>query len=181
LCQRGCHAHTLSATAKAGKRDHRSDWARKTHNLSDDVQLTWLVRERNFVLELMKRIPLAVLLGLLFCLGFQDTHAQIPRRTSYVLLEGSSFLDQCLICGRPDIYLPLRGTFELVLVQPTAPYTKYAIQNINFTAGAGTSMERHLTGDGTYVRFEEFAVLQDMNLAVQIKDSYTIAPPTLRM
>jgi hypothetical protein len=47
------------------------------------------------------------------------------------------------------------------------------MENINFTAGAGTSFERHITGRGTYTRFEEFAVLQDMDLAVQITDRYT--------
>jgi hypothetical protein len=34
-------------------------------------------------------------------------------------------------------------------------------------------LERHITGSGTCVRFEEFALLQDMTLAVQIKDAYT--------
>ena len=68
---------------------------------------------------------------------------------------------------------PLRGTFDLVLLQNTAPYTRYTVENIDFVAGRGSSLERRITGNGTYVRFEEFAILQDMNLAMQIKDDYT--------
>src|SRR5437667_2319341 len=102
--------------------------------------------------------------------------APITNRVTYTLLEGSYFIDECLICGRPTIEEPLRGTFDLVLLQDTAPYSKYAVQNIDFVAGQGSTIERHITGDGTYVRFEEFAILQDMDLAVQIKDSYTNRP-----
>ena len=61
----------------------------------------------------------------------------------------------------------------MVLVQDTAPYIRYSIQNIDFTASPGTSLERHITGNGTYIRFEEFAILQDMDLCVQVKDPYT--------
>src|SRR2546422_2494241 len=86
--------------------------------------------------------------------------AQVTNRVSYTLLEGSYLLDECLICGRPTIIQPLRGTFDLVLVQDTAPYTKYAVQSISFVAGAGSDLERRITGDGTYARFEEFAILQ---------------------
>jgi len=102
--------------------------------------------------------------------------AQVTNRLGYTLLEGSYFIDECLICGRPTIEEPLRGKFDLVLLQDTAPYSKYAVQNIDFVAGQGSTLERHITGDGTYVRFEEFAILQDMELAVQIKDSYTNRP-----
>src|SRR5260221_228287 len=85
-------------------------------------------------------------------------------------------MDRCLICGRPTIEEPLRGTFDLVLLQDTAPYSEYAVQNIDFVAGQGSTLERHITGDGTYVRFEEFAILQDMELSVKIQDSYTTRP-----
>ena len=125
----------------------------------------------------MKRY-LAGVLSLLACglAGTVQSPAQVTNRISYMLLEGSSFLDACLICERPTIIQPLRGTFDLILVQDTAPYSKYALQNISFIAGAGSDLERRITGDGTYVRFEEFALLQDMTLAVQIKDNFTNRP-----
>src|SRR5947207_7288817 len=99
--------------------------------------------------------------------------APITNRVTYTLLQGSYFIDECLICGRPTIEEPLRGTFELVLVQDAGTYIRYEVRNIDFIAGQGTSLERRITGSGTYVRFEEFAVLQDMDLAVQIQDQYT--------
>jgi hypothetical protein len=99
--------------------------------------------------------------------------AQVAKRVVYTLLEGSYFVDDCLICGRPTILLPMRGTFDLILEQDTAPYTRYAIQNVDFTAGTGTSLEKQITGEGTYTRFEEFAILQDMALATQVRDAWT--------
>ena len=95
---------------------------------------------------------------------------------TYTLLDGSYFVDDCLICGRPTIMQPLRGTFDLVLVLNTPPYLKYAVRNVNFTASPGWAGEVRLTGGGTYVRFEEFALLQDMDLALQVKDTFTNRP-----
>jgi hypothetical protein len=103
----------------------------------------------------------------------QDTPTR--QRVSYTLLEGSYFVDDCLICGRPTIYQPLRGTFDLVFLQNTPPYFSYAIQNLDF-ATEGPWLQRHLTGQGTYVRFEEFARLQDITLAVTVTDQYTNRP-----
>jgi len=122
----------------------------------------------------MRRIVLAwVLFLVILILPDSPASAQTTNRTAHTLLEGSYFIDDCLICERPTILEPLRGSFELVLLQDFGTYIQYGIENIDFVAGAGSSFERHLTGSGTYVRFEEFAVLQDMNLAVEIKDQYT--------
>lgn len=95
---------------------------------------------------------------------------------TYTLLDGSYFVDDCLICGRPTILQPLRGTFDLALVQNTPPYLKYAVRNVDFTTSPGWAGEARLTGGGTYVRFEEFALVQDMDLALQIKDDFTNLP-----
>jgi hypothetical protein len=92
---------------------------------------------------------------------------------TYALLDGSYFVDDCLVCGRPTILQPLRGTFDLVLLQNAGTYTKYAVRNVDFTASPGFAGEAHLTGGGTYARFEEFALLQDMDLALHVKDSFT--------
>src|SRR5437016_10011850 len=102
--------------------------------------------------------------------------AQVTNGVRYTLLEGSYFIDECLICGRPTIEEPLRGTFDLVLLQDTPPYSRYAVQNIQFAAGPGPSGESYITGGGSYERFEEFALLQQMNLAVQVKDDFTNRP-----
>ena len=102
--------------------------------------------------------------------------AQVASRVAYTLLDGSYFVDDCLVCGRPTILLPMRGTFELVLQQNTPPYTRDAIRNLDFTAAAGSSLQKRITGQGTYTRFEEFAVLQDMTLATQVRDTWTNRP-----
>ncbi len=116
------------------------------------------------------------LCALVALLPSRPAAAQVTKGVRYTLLQGSYFVDECLICGRPTIEEPLRGTFDLVLQEGAAPYYNYAVQNIDFVAGQGSTLERHIAGDGTYVRFEEFAILQDMELAVQIKDSYTNQP-----
>ena len=110
------------------------------------------------------------------CLAALPGTAQEAKGVAYTLLQGSYLIDDCPICGRPTIEEPLRGTFELVLVQDAGTYIRYEVRNIDFIAGQGTSLERRITGSGTYVRFEEFAVLQDMDLAVQIQDQYTNKP-----
>jgi hypothetical protein len=58
---------------------------------------------------------------------------------------------------------PLGGTFDLVLVQNTPPYIVYAVRDVDFTASSAWAGEVRITGGGTFVRFEEFAVLQDMD------------------
>lgn len=103
---------------------------------------------------------------------FGQSTDRLPM-VAYTLLDGSYFLDDCLICGRPTVVQPLRGTFELVLVQNTPPYFRYAVRNVNFIASPAWAGEVRLTGEGTYVRFEEFARVQTMDLALQVKDAYT--------
>jgi hypothetical protein len=98
------------------------------------------------------------------------------RAITYTLLDGSHFLDECLICDRPTILQPMSGTFDLVLIQNTSPYIKYAVRNVEFTASPAGAGETRITGGGTYVRFEELALLQDMDLAVQVKDAFTNQP-----
>jgi len=85
--------------------------------------------------------------------------AQITNRVTYSLLEGSYFIDDCPICDRLTIEEPLRGTFDLVLLQNTPPYSKYSVQNIQLTAGPGFSGQSYIAGEGIYERFEEFIVV----------------------
>jgi len=98
---------------------------------------------------------------------------QASTGIAYALLGGSYLIDDCLVCGRPTVMQTLRGTFYLVPVQITPPYFRYAVRNADFTASPGWAGETHLTGDGTYTRFEEFARIQDMDLALQVSDTFT--------
>jgi len=91
----------------------------------------------------------------------------------YALLDGSHFVDECLVCGRPTILQPLRGTFDLVLVQDTPPFSRYLVRNIDFTASPGFAGEVRIIGQGTYRRMEEFAMVQSMELQTVVQDAYT--------
>lgn len=121
----------------------------------------------------MKRACVCFACLLWWVLGLAPSAAQVTTRVAYTLAEGSYFVNDCLICGRPTILLPMRGTFELVLQQNIAPYTQYAVRSLDFTAGTDTSLPYHITGDGAYTRFEEFAILQDMTLSTQVQDAWT--------
>jgi hypothetical protein len=99
--------------------------------------------------------------------------AQVPTRVAYTLVDGSYFMDDCPVCDRLIPQLPMRGTFELVLQQDTGYSAQYAVRNLDFTAGGGTFPEYHITGQGTYTRFGEVAVLQNMTLSAQVQDPWT--------
>lgn len=108
-----------------------------------------------------------------FLLTLAGTFLVGAQVTSYELLDGSYFMDECIICDRLTVKQPLRGTFDLVLEQDTGNYSRYSIRNVDFTASPAFAGEVRLTGEGNYVRIEEVALLRDMDLALQVKDSLT--------
>jgi hypothetical protein len=114
------------------------------------------------------------LFGLVLSVNAQESFpSSRPSVISYTLLDGSYFVDDCQICGRPTILQPLHGTFDLVLVQNTPPVTRYAVRNLEFAAAPGFGGEVKITGDGTYTRFDEFGILQNMILDTQVKNAMT--------
>jgi len=88
----------------------------------------------------------------------------------YRLLEGSTLLDDCLICARPSILQPLRGSFRLVLIEETPAVTQYALRDISFLAGSSTNATYTIQGEGTYQISGAVAVFQDMTLRVDLSD-----------
>jgi hypothetical protein len=90
-----------------------------------------------------------------------------PR--AYRLLHDSSITDDCPICGRPTIQVPMRGTFNLRLLAQGPFSTLFAVEDIQFTAGD----RYHVTGGGTLEWFGEVGVSQRMSLQVQIDDGVT--------
>jgi hypothetical protein len=52
----------------------------------------------------------------------------VPWR--YTLVHGATWVDDCPICGRPTILLPLRGTFDLQWVREDPLFQYYALENI---------------------------------------------------
>src|SRR6266705_6103518 len=88
----------------------------------------------------------------------------------YQLLEGSTLLDDCLICARPTILQPMRGSFRLVLIEDIPPLARYELREISFQAGSSTNAHYTVLGGGTYQISGEVAVLQDMTLQVGLTD-----------
>src|SRR5215207_10319396 len=57
----------------------------------------------------------------------------------YQLLEGSNLQDDCPICGRPTIIMPMRGSFELVPDETDPVFISYTVTNAQFYAGERSS------------------------------------------
>jgi hypothetical protein len=92
---------------------------------------------------------------------------------NYALLEGGMLQDECLICGRPPIRVPLRGTFQLRLVDQNPLWRTYALDNISFAGGAPPGAQYKVAGQGTYTVSGEVALMQQMFLEVWIDDGRT--------
>jgi len=100
--------------------------------------------------------------------GARGAEAQSFTNALYTLLEGSTITDDCLICGRPTILQPLRGTFELVLLEENLLFTRYRMTNIAWHAGGDAPFAYEVTGTGEYQFGGEVALVQHMTLDVQI-------------
>jgi len=100
--------------------------------------------------------------------------AQLPSETTriYTLLTGSELTDDCPICDRIPIVVPLTGTFRLQFIEETPLFTRYQIQDIAFRADTKPSLYQ-VTGTGTYELGGEVAVVQDMFLDVNITNGFT--------
>ncbi len=94
--------------------------------------------------------------------------------SNYALLEGSTLTDDCLVCDRLSLPLPLRGTFQLLLLDSNPLFTRYQLTNIFFrtTNTAGLSYEVN-GGGGIYKVGGEVALVQDLALTVQINGDLT--------
>lgn len=91
----------------------------------------------------------------------------------YTLLEGSTLLDDCPICGRPSIQEPMRGTFDLALIESNPVFARYELRNIFFTAGHPEGRRYLLQGSGEWKIGGEVAIRQEMKLTVGIDDGFS--------
>lgn len=96
-----------------------------------------------------------------------DFTSNAPPVWRYQLLPGSQWTDDCLICGRPSLVLPMTGEFRLRLLSKTSLATRYSIENLTCTAGSPPGTVYRLTGKGTYEVSGEVALLQDLFLEAQ--------------
>jgi hypothetical protein len=113
-------------------------------------------------------LPLAVF----FC-NFGAVCAQTPTTNqswAYQLVYDGTLLDDCLLCDRPTILVPVRGTFNLRLLQETPLASSYAVEDIAFKAG---NRPYRVKGTGLLVIGGEVAVTIQMSLTLQIDDGFT--------
>jgi len=85
--------------------------------------------------------------------------------------KGSFFIDDCTICGRPTIPLPVAGTFFLRKTGGGGPnpITTYAVESLDLQA-AREGPDYRIQGGGTYQEGGEVALLQSMELTVSVND-----------
>lgn len=106
--------------------------------------------------NVLRLLALAVLLGL----GVRGAEERVWQ---YKLIEGSYLVDDCLICGRPSIQIPLRGSFTLRLISENPLESSYAVENVSFHA-SNADQVYDFTGSGTFSLGGEVALHQEMAL-----------------
>jgi hypothetical protein len=105
---------------------------------------------------------------LVLCSIAQTTTAQL-----YTLLSGSQLTDDCPICDRIPIVVPLTGTFGLRRLDQNPISTSYELTNVSFTAGTTSSPQYQVWGTGIYQVGGEVAVSQQLFLNVAISNGVT--------
>jgi hypothetical protein len=105
---------------------------------------------------------------LALCSAAQTTNLQV-----YTLLSGSQLTDECPICDRIPIVLPLKGTFGLRILDQTPISTRYDLLNISFQAGTTSGPEYQVVGSGVYQVGGEVAVSQQMFVNAVISNGFT--------
>ena len=93
-----------------------------------------------------------------------------PMNWEYMLLSGSTLIDDCPICDRPSIPWPLRGNFRLRLSGETPLYNEYAIEGIDFTAARSGTTPYTVTGKGTLRIGGEVAITHQLTMELLIDD-----------
>ncbi len=121
----------------------------------------------------MPAIGALILAGFSFCEPAVAQVLEPGSRWVYTLIDGSQLEEDCPVCDRLTIPVPMRGTFELRVMSQDPLFTDYAVENIAFTAGTTNSPAYKVTGGGIYRLGGEVAVVQTLSLAVQIDNAAT--------
>lgn len=96
--------------------------------------------------------------------------AQTATPQLYTLVAGSQLTDDCPICDRLPIVVPMTGTFGLRVVEQNPLFTRYEMLDIAFHAGTNSGPEYQVQGRGTYQTGGEVMVAQDMFLDLEINN-----------
>ena len=128
---------------------------------------------RHSLKTILPRARALLLASALFALGRPAVFAQAPTTSqpwAYSLLHDSYLLDDCPVCDRLSIPVPMRGTFNLRLIDETPISSRYALADINFKAGDRPYLVK---GGGTFQISGEVGVTVLMSLELQIDDGFT--------
>jgi len=82
--------------------------------------------------------------------------------TRYRLVEGSWLVDDCTICGKPTVLVPITGGFRLITDQPDMYYENYRVEVLHAQGGTGDKYDVRL--EGTYRIGGHLAILHEMTL-----------------
>ncbi|MDA0812704.1 MAG: hypothetical protein O3C21_09985 [Verrucomicrobia bacterium] len=95
--------------------------------------------------------------------------AAVPvlRAWHYTLVEGSTLLDDCEVCGGLRFPIPMEGSFELVLTDENPLFSRYRLFDLDLRAPRGGPTYR-ITGEGDYKVGGEVAILQETTLDVEV-------------
>ena len=117
------------------------------------------------IYKLMVRYLLSIgILSFALCSLAMGEGIKIVR---YRLIEGSILVDDCTICGRPPLPIPIRGSFWLEKVDENPLFTDFLVRDLTFTdTFTGTDYEGRL--EGTYRIGGEVAIVQRMTLQGRI-------------
>ena len=98
------------------------------------------------------------------------TLASAPRRSMrYRLIEGSTLTEDCSICERPPIVVPIRGSFWLCPAGENLLFSDFLVNNLAFHS-IGAEPTYVGRGSGQYRLGGEVALLQQMTLRTQINE-----------
>jgi hypothetical protein len=118
--------------------------------------------------------PAVILLVLILTVVGGFGPLQVAGQTStYALLSGSDLTDDCLICDRVSLPIPLQGTFQLLLLDSNPLFTRYQLTNISFRTTGTNGRTYEVTGGSNYQVGGEVTLQQDLTLNVQINDGST--------
>jgi hypothetical protein len=95
------------------------------------------------------------------------------QASAYALLAGSELTDDCPICDRVSLPLPLQGTFDLLPLDSNPLFTRYQLTNISFQTTGTVGRNYQVKGVGIYQVGGEVALVQNLLLSVQIDDGST--------
>jgi len=97
--------------------------------------------------------------------------APVPKEwVRYTIRKDSFFIDDCVICGKPTVPVPIEGSFLLGEIDSGAnPIVTYIVRRLYARPREEPNLYR-ITGSGIYHQGGEVALIQDISLRIRVND-----------